>query len=115
VDTGRTRSPPRVANECPTGFYSSEDYCKCISNYYTEALPELDGNKCPTRWYRSGAYCVKQQPDIALARLAKKIIAFIEILEKIHPLFHRFHCNCFKIQFAITPASAMQTMILRWL
>jgi hypothetical protein len=45
-----------------------------------EALPREKGSKCPTGWYKSGAYCVKQQPDIALARLAKKIIVIIEIL-----------------------------------
>ena len=46
-------------NDCPTGFYSSGDYCKRMIGSDREAIPR-EGDKCPTGWYRSGDYCVEQ-------------------------------------------------------
>jgi len=51
---------PRVGDSCPTGTYSSGDYCKPIksSTGDTQAIIVKSGSKCPTGFYSSGgSYC----------------------------------------------------------
>ena len=50
----------KVGGDCPTGTYSSGDYCKYFSSTSergTRIVANPSGGKCPTGWYRSGGYC----------------------------------------------------------
>ena len=51
---------PKVGDSCPTGSYSSGDYCKSFKSSAesgTRVVGNPSGGKCPTGWYRSGDYC----------------------------------------------------------
>ncbi len=50
---------PRVGDSCPTGTYSSGDYCKPIKSSTGESptIITKSGSKCPTGFYSSGSYC----------------------------------------------------------
>ena len=50
---------PRVGDSCPTGTYTSGDYCKPIksSSGESQTIITKSGNKCPTGFYSSGDYC----------------------------------------------------------
>jgi hypothetical protein len=49
---------PHVGNSCPTGLYSSGNYCKRINSSDREALPRASGKDCSIGWRMSGKYCV---------------------------------------------------------
>ena len=50
---------PRVGDSCPTGTYSSGDYCRPIeaSSGSSQTIIQKSGDDCPTGYYSSGAYC----------------------------------------------------------
>ena len=50
---------PRIGDFCPTGTYSSSDYCKPISGSSgsSQHIIQKSGDNCPTGFYSSGAYC----------------------------------------------------------
>ena len=52
---------PRVGDSCPTGTYSSGDYCKPFASAVEKGVTiiQKSGDKCPTGWRKSGDYCVK--------------------------------------------------------
>ena len=53
-----TRTPG--GKDCPTGFYSSGNYCKQYpSQSGKEAISREQGESCPGGWYKSGQYCAK--------------------------------------------------------
>ncbi|MEP5566955.1 MAG: hypothetical protein ABJN62_03895 [Halioglobus sp.] len=50
----------KVGDRCPTGTYSSGDYCKAFSstsNKGTKIIANPGDGDCPVGWYRSGGYC----------------------------------------------------------
>lgn len=50
----------KVGKDCPTGTYSSGDYCKSYSSTTkrgTRVISNTGGGKCPVGWYTSGNYC----------------------------------------------------------
>ena len=51
---------PKVGDRCPTGTYSSGDYCKAFSSTTkngTKIIANPSDGDCPVGWYRSGSYC----------------------------------------------------------
>jgi hypothetical protein len=50
----------KSGSNCPTGYYSSGNYCKQYSSDSDkQAIPRDKGSDCPGGWYKSGQYCVK--------------------------------------------------------
>ena len=50
----------KVDGDCPTGSYSSGDYCKTFSSNDKrgdKTVANTSGGRCPTGWYKSGDYC----------------------------------------------------------
>ena len=50
----------KVGKDCPTGTYSSGDYCKSYSSTNkrgTRVISNTSGGKCPVGWYTNGNYC----------------------------------------------------------
>ena len=50
----------KVDGDCPTGSYSSGDYCKTFSSTDkrgTKIIANTSGGRCPTGWYKTGDYC----------------------------------------------------------
>jgi hypothetical protein len=50
----------KVGGDCPSGSYSSGDYCKTFTSTDkrdTKIIANTSGGRCPTGWYRSGDYC----------------------------------------------------------
>ena len=50
----------KVGKDCPTGTYSSGDYCKAFSSTKkkgTRVIANPSGGNCPAGWYRTGDYC----------------------------------------------------------
>ena len=51
---------PKVGDRCPSGTYSSGDYCKTFKSNEergSRVVGNPSGGKCPSGWYRSGDYC----------------------------------------------------------
>ena len=52
----------KVGDDCPTGSYTSGDYCKAYSSRAAEEdVIERVGDKCPTGTYKSGGFCKSYQ------------------------------------------------------
>ena len=58
--TGDQKVITKSGKDCPTGFYSTGDYCKRRSGSDREAMPREEGGRCPSGWYKSGGYCLKR-------------------------------------------------------
>lgn len=50
---------PKVSDHCPTGTYSSGDYCKPSKSTVEkgDVIINKSGDRCPTGFYSSGSYC----------------------------------------------------------
>ena len=50
---------PKIGNQCPTGYYSSGDFCKPFDHYTNKDDPVIEkvGNTCPPGFRSSGDYC----------------------------------------------------------
>ena len=50
---------PRVGDSCPTGTYTSGDYCKPFASTIKkgDVIIQLSGDNCPRGFYKTGSYC----------------------------------------------------------
>jgi hypothetical protein len=56
--TAANAQTPVVKNgSCPTGYYTSGNYCVPYRNTERPAIPKV--GSCPTGYYTSGNYCVR--------------------------------------------------------
>lgn len=67
---------PKVGDSCPTGTYSSGDYCKTFGSAEKRGIQVItnpSGGKCPTGWYRSGDYCKAYSKRAADEEVIEKV------------------------------------------
>ncbi|QFU76771.1 hypothetical protein EY643_14535 [Halioglobus maricola] len=67
---------PKVDGDCPTGSYSSGDYCKTFSSTDKRGIKivaNTSGGRCPTGWYKSGGYCKAYGAKAAEEEVIEKV------------------------------------------
>lgn len=66
----------KVGKDCPTGTYSSGDYCKSYSSSNkrgTRVISNAGGGSCPIGWYTSGNYCKAYSSRAASENVIEKV------------------------------------------
>ncbi len=66
----------KVGSKCPSGSYSSGDYCKTYSSSQkrgTKVISNPSGGSCPTGWYTSGDYCKAYGKKAAEENVIQKV------------------------------------------